>query len=122
MILVDTSVWIDHLRTGDDGLVKLLNGAQVSIHPFVIGELACGNLRDREKVLALLSDLPRSAMATGDEVLHFIEQNHLMGRGIGYVDAHLLAAVTLDGTSRLWTRDKQLEKVSRSMGLDWNTF
>lgn len=117
MILVDTSVWIDHLRTGDDDLAALLNGNQVLMHPFVLGEMACGNLRNRKEVLVLLKDLPRSPVATDDEVLLFIERHALMGKGIGYVDAHLLAATALDGSSRLWTRDQRLRKVSGLLSL-----
>lgn len=105
MILVDTSVWIDHLRVGDAKLAELLNGSQVLMHPFVVGELACGNLHNRTELLALLNDLPRSALATDVEVLFFIERYALMGRGIGYIDAHLLAAVTLGGATKIWTRD-----------------
>ncbi len=117
MILVDTSVWIDHLRAGDAGLGVFLNSNRVLMHPFVLGELACGNLRNRDEVLALLGDLPRSAVATDDEVLFFIERHALMGRGIGYVDAHLLAAVALAGSARLWTRDKRLRTVADSLAL-----
>ena len=94
MILVDTSIWIDHLRVGEEGLVTLLNSTQVLCHPFVVGELACGNLRNRDEALTLLSELPRIAVATDAEVLYYIEQHGLMGRGIGYIDAHLLAAVS----------------------------
>jgi predicted nucleic acid-binding protein len=83
MILVDTSVWVDHLRAGDEDLSTLLNNSQVLMHPFVLGELACGNLRNREMVLRLLKDLPHAALATDDEVLFFIERHALMGRGIG---------------------------------------
>lgn len=115
MILVDTSVWIDHLCVGDAELVTLLNNSRVLMHPFVLGELACGNLRNRTEVLALLKDLPRLAIATDDEVLFFIERHTLMGRGIGYVDAHLLAAVILSGVARLWTRDKRLQAVALSL-------
>ena len=104
MILVDTSVWVDHLRGGDEGLATLLTASRVLMHAFVLGELACGSLRKREEVLALLKDLPRAAMATDDEVLFFIARHALMGRGLGYVDVHLLAAVALHGSARLWTR------------------
>jgi len=117
MILVDTSVWVDHLRSGDDDLVTLLNTSQVSIHPFVLGELACGNLQNRSELLALLRDLPRISVASDDEVDFFIERHALMGKGIGYVDAHLLASLTLDGTSRLWTRDRRLHGVAETLGL-----
>ena len=117
MILVDTSVWIDHLRAGDAELVALLNGSQVLMHPFVLGELACGNLRNRTEVLALLRDLPGAALANDEEVLFFIERHALMGRGIGYVDAHLLAAVTLEGVTKIWTRDKRLRAVADALAL-----
>jgi len=117
VILVDSSVWIDHLRAAGSRLVELLNTGQVLAHPFVIGELACGNLKNRETVLSLLQDLPAVPVATDDEVLFFIERRGLMGRGIGYVDAHLLSAVSLAGTARLWTRDKRLCAVAESMRL-----
>jgi len=115
MILVDTSVWVDHLRRGDNDLVALLNTSQVLIHPFVLGELACGNLHNRSEVLALLTDLPRISEASSDEVLFFIERHALMGKGIGYVDAHLLASVTLDGYAQLWTRDQRLHGLAESL-------
>ena len=115
MILVDTSVWIDHLRAGDEELVALLNESRVLMHPFVLGELACGTLSNRDKVLALLKDLPTATVATDEEVLFFIERHTLMGRGIGYVDAHLLAAVELTGATQLWTRDKRLRVLANSL-------
>ena len=117
MILVDTSVWIDHLRSGDDNLVQQLNSSNVLMHPFVLGELACGNLNKRKEILTLFKDLPLSSVATDDEVLFFIEQHKLMGRGIGYIDTNLLAAVALNGSARLWTRDKRLREVSDSLSL-----
>lgn len=117
MILVDTSVWIDHLRAGDVELAALLNGSQVLMHPFVLGELACGNLRNRTEVLALLKDLPQAELANDEEVLFFIERHALMGRGMGYVDAHLLAAVTLGGATKIWTRDKRLRAVANALAL-----
>lgn len=117
MILVDTSVWIDHLRVGEPLLVELLNANRVLTQPFVIGELACGNLNNRKTVLSLLRKLPMARLATDDEVLFFVERYGLMGRGIGYIDAHLLAAVSLTGTVRLWTRDKRLGAVAESMRL-----
>ena len=112
MILVDTSVWVDHLRRGDAGLARLLNTAQVLTHPFVIGELACGNLQRRAEVLTLLRDLPPGSAATDEEVLFFIERHSVMGRGVGYIDAHLLAAVMLDRSARLWTRDRRLRMLA----------
>ncbi|CAN5207989.1 type II toxin-antitoxin system VapC family toxin [soil metagenome] len=121
MILVDTSVWIDHLRAGEPLLAEMLNTGSVLTHPFVIGELACGNLRDRQTLLSLLRKLPLAAAANDEEMLFFIEEHRLMGRGIGYIDAHLLAAVSLAGTALLWTRDKPLGAVSRSMKLAYGT-
>ena len=117
MILVDTSVWIDHLRAGDAELAALLNGSQVLMHPFVLGELACGNLDNRVEVLALLKNLPQAVLANDEEVLFFIERHALMGRGIGYVDAHLLATVTLGGVTKIWTRDKRLRAVADALAL-----
>lgn len=116
MILVDTSVWIDHLRDGDETLVSLLHGASVLVHPFVVGELACGNLRNRESVLGLLQELPWATVATETEVLFFIEGHALMGRGIGYIDAHLLASASLSNTARLWTRNTRLCKIAAELG------
>lgn len=115
MILVDTSVWIDHLRRGDPSLVTALEAGRVLMHPFVVGELACGILHRRAEILMLVRELPRAPVATDDEALEFIEQRHLMGRGIGYVDVHLLASVALVGTARLWTRDKRLAAVAREL-------
>lgn len=116
MILVDTSVWIDHLRRGDPGLVDLLERSSVAMHPFVIGEVACGNLRDRVPILELLQDLPAVVVAEHDEVLRFIERQLLHGKGIGYVDAHLLAAVALTEGTKLWTRDKTLRLAAQALG------
>ena len=120
MILVDTSVWVDHLRDGDVQLSALLDSRRVLMHPFVVGELACGNLSNRAEVLALLGQLPSAAVATDEETLFFIERHELMGRGIGYVDAHLLAAVSLDAGTQLWTRDKRLLAVANTMKLTYD--
>ncbi len=119
MILVDTSVWVDHLRAGDTALGKLLDADRVLMHAFVLGELACGNLRDREQILNLLGALPRCMQATDDEVLFFIGQKALMGRGIGYIDAHLLAATALNGSARLWTKDKHLRALANDLALGY---
>lgn len=105
MILVDTSVWIDHLRRSDEVLVQLLDSGQVLAHPFVIGELALGNLQNRRAVLGALQDLPQAPVATHNEVFRFIDTNALFGIGIGYIDVHLLAAVRLLPGTMLWTRD-----------------
>ena len=117
MILADTSVWIDHLRTGDKALAALLDAGMVLAHPFVIGELALGNLRQREIVLQALAELPQSNVAMDAEVLHFIERHALSGRGIGYIDAHLLAAVKLTAGAKLLTNDKRLHGVAVQLGL-----
>ena len=120
MILVDTSVWIDHLRAEDTHLTDLLYTNQVLIHPMVVGELACGNLRNRKEVLALISDLPGVPTATHAEVLFFIEQHQLMGRGISYIDTHLLAATALSEPAQLWTRDKRLLNIAATLNLAYN--
>ena len=117
MILIDTSVWVDYLRAGDKLLVRLLDAREVLAHPFVIGELALGNLRQRQFILQALNDLPQANVASDREVLHLTEHESLFGLGIGYVDAHLLAAVRLTADARLWTRDKQLHSVAGRMGL-----
>ena len=117
MILVDTSVWIDHLRHGDNTLVKLLNAGQVLAHPFVIGELALGSLRQRDLILDTLTDMPRAKIATDEEVLALINQSNLYGIGIGYIDAHLLASTRLTPGTLLWTRDKRLRAVASQVGL-----
>ena len=116
MILLDTSVWVDHLRRGDALVVQILESGQAAAHAFVIGELACGNLKSRVRVIELLQALPQLAMATDDEVLYFIERHKLMGRGIGYVDAHLLAAAAI-GRAPLWTRDKRLREIAVELGV-----
>jgi predicted nucleic acid-binding protein len=121
MILVDTSIWIDHLRTRDEQLTQLLEAGQVLAHPFVIGELALGHLRNRDAVLGALQDMPQAAVATEPEVLLFIGENGLFGLGIGYIDAHLLAAVLLTPGSLLWTRDKRLLAASAQLGIAANT-
>ena len=115
MILVDTSVWVDHLRAGDRTLAGLLDSGSVLSHAFVIGELALGDLRQRDLVLATLQDLPQASVATDREVLRFIGQHTLFG--LGYVDAHLLAAVRLTADAALWTRDKRLLGVAERLGL-----
>ncbi len=116
MILVDTSVWIRHLRSADPVLAGLLDGGQVLCHPFVIGELALGRLSRRQEILGLLSDLPRAAVATHDEVLAFVETHDLSGTGIGYVDAHLLASTVLTPDGWLWTADRRLATVAARLG------
>ena len=117
MILVDTSVWADHLRGAETGLTPLLYDNQVLAHPMVVGELACGSLGNRAEVLGLLSGLPQAPVATDQEVLALIEHHRLMGRGVGYIDAHLLAAPALAASAHLWTIDQRLMKVAVDLGL-----
>lgn len=116
MILVDTSIWVEHLRRREPGLEASLSAGHVLMHPFVLGEIACGNLRRRTEVLSLMRELPQAPVATEEEVLEFIEHRRLMGRGIGYVDVHLLASSVLAGGTRLWTRDARLATVAMAIG------
>jgi predicted nucleic acid-binding protein len=117
VILADTSVWIDHLRLGDERLTALLDQKSVLMHPFVLGELAVGNLRPRNAMLSLLRALPSCELAKHDEVLGFIEQNKLYGVGVGYVDAHLLVSVGLTRDAALWSRDVRLHRAAAGLGL-----
>jgi predicted nucleic acid-binding protein len=117
MILVDTSVWIDHFRAGEPVLANLLRETRVLMHPAVRGELALGHLAHREETLTLLGKLPASEIATDTEVLAFIDAHGLSGSGIGYVDAHLLAGVSLSLGARFWTRDRRLGAVAERLGL-----
>ena len=117
MILIDTSIWIDHFRTGDQALAELLDNRRVYTHVFVIGELALGQFRERRLILDFLQDLPLAVTASDDEALHFIEKHRLAGQRIGYVDAHILASAQLTLGARLWTRDKRLLAVAARLGL-----
>ena len=117
MILIDTPVWINHWRSEVPHLSDLLDGEQVLMHPMVVGELACGNLRDRGQVLEFLGDLPEVTIAFAEEVLVFIEQHQLMGRGIGYVDVNLLASTALHESTRLWTVDRRLRDAAVELGI-----
>jgi hypothetical protein len=116
LILVDTSIWIDHLRAPDSRLIGLLGAELVSVHPWVVGELACGNLADRANTLYLLRSLPQIAVATDHEVLFFIEKHGVAGKGVGYLDMHLLSAAAL-GNLKIWTRDRRLREVASLLGL-----
>ncbi|MBI5585390.1 MAG: type II toxin-antitoxin system VapC family toxin [Deltaproteobacteria bacterium] len=115
MVLVDTSVWVRHFREGDPHLVRLLEAGEVLFHPFIVGELACGNLKNRREILSLLELLPLAVQAKHGEILKFIEQNRLMGKGLGYIDVQLLASAVLTGIP-LWTLDKKLNEANE--GLD----
>ena len=114
MVLVDTSVWVSHFRETNDSLVKLLNNGEAVCHPFIIGELACGNLKNRTRVISLLEALPMAFVVEHEEVLAFIEGRNVMGKGLGYIDVHLLAAALLTGIS-LWTVDKKLDNVAEEL-------
>lgn len=117
MILVDTSVWINHLRNNDPNLVRLLTENNVLGHPFVRGELALGNLRQRNEILTALDNMPQAPVAFTDEVNYFIEKHSLFGLGIGLIDAHLLASTQLSGNTRLWTQDKRLLAAANRLNL-----
>ena len=120
MILADTSIWVDHLRAGDDSLVELLKGGRILGHPWVVAEIALGSLRDRHAVLSLLDGLPQAPVATIDELRHLIERRGLFGRGVGLVDIGLLAACLLVPGCRLWTRDKRLAAVADEMTVSFS--
>jgi predicted nucleic acid-binding protein len=116
MILVDTSVWIDHLRKSPSNLTPLLDNGLALIHPFIIGELACGSLRNRARILSDLQALPSAAMATADEVLRLIETRSLWGMGIGWIDAHLLASALISNC-QFWTLDARLARAASAAGV-----
>lgn len=115
-MLVDTSVWVDHLRRSNSTLVELLENDRVWTHAFVVGELACGHLANRARLLDSLAALPHVPAASHEEVLAFVEARRLMGRGLGWIDVHLLAAATLQAL-RLWTFDRRLAAVARDLGV-----
>ena len=119
MILVDTSVWVRHLREGDLELERLLNNGEVMCHPFIVGELACGNLRNRHEILSLVQRLPLATQAKHEEVLQFIEQKHLMGKGLGYIDVHLSASAVLTEVP-MWTYDRRLNQANEELGIKYN--
>jgi predicted nucleic acid-binding protein len=117
VILADTSVWIEHLRHGEPRLRAALEAERVLMHPFVIGELACGNLRERDSLLELLRRLPVVPMATEQEAHSLLARRNLMGRGIGWIDVHLLASTALAAPARLWTQDKRLAMIAADLKL-----
>lgn len=119
MVLIDTSVWIAHFREGIPALEQLLNEGEVIIHPFIIGELACGNIKNRSEILSLLHSLPTLPVIELDEFLTFIELKELTGKGIGFVDIHLLASALLE-SDFLWTLDKNLKVVARQIKIYFN--
>jgi len=119
MVLVDTSVWVRHLREGDSDLEQLLNNGEVMCHPYIVGELACGNMKNRHEVLSLLQLLPLATLARHEEILQFIEMNHLMGKGLGYIDVHLAASAVLSEVPIL-SYDKKLNEVSEELGIRYD--
>ena len=120
MVLVDSVVWIDHLRSKDEHLAMLLEREQIVMHPMVIGELAIGNMANRRRVLEDLGKLPEIAVATHEEVLFLIERHQLMGTGISYIDAHLLTACVLHDATKLWTRDRRLMAAADRLGVGYS--
>jgi len=118
VILVDTSIWIDHFRRGNPALCHLLEQGAVVCHPFVTGELICGNLAQREKILSLLAELPQARVVTNQEALAFLEIRNLSGRGLGWVDINLLASALLMVVP-LWTRDRALAQAAGELGISW---
>jgi len=118
MVLVDTSIWIDHFKKGNSSLEKLLIDMEVLCHPFIIGELACGNLNNRKEILSLLHSLPKATVLEHDEILFFIERRKLMGIGIGLIDVHLLASAHF-AHAPLWTLDKKLFNASDALGISY---
>lgn len=118
MILADTSVWVGHLRQADTMLQDCLLNGQILIHPFVLGELACGNLHSRTRILADLGRLPFAVQADDGEVLRLVEEQRLFGKGMGWVDAHLLASARLTGC-RLWTLDVRLSEIAHRLGVGY---
>lgn len=118
MILVDTSIWIDHLHKGDVVMQQLLEDDAVMMHPFVLGEIALGSLKNRAVVLGDLARVPAAPMADDYEVLTLIEGKRLYGSGIGFVDAHLLASALLNSEGLVWTRDRRLQAAADSLGID----
>ncbi len=119
MVPVDISVWINHLNKKDTKLIKLLEKGKVTTHSFIIGELSCGNIKNRTEILALLQNLPRISLLTLEEYLVFVEKNNLMGKGLGFVDIHLLGSSMLTG-SKLFTYDKKLAEAADSLLLRYN--
>ena len=118
-ILVDTSVWIKHLRESDKNLIRLLEQGFVACHPFIIGELACGGIKNRHEIISLLNDLPSTDILDHSEIMEFIEYRKLMNKGIGYVDVHLLGSALVSETP-LWTYDKALRKMANQLSIEYD--
>ncbi len=118
LTLVDTSVWVRHLREGDKELTLLLENGLVACHPFIIGEIACGGMKNRQTIISLLNDLPSTCLLEHDEVMEFIERRNIMNKGIGYVDVHILGSALVSDTP-LWTLDKSLRKIAGALSAEY---
>ena len=116
LILVDTSVWIKHLREGEKKLIPLLEQGSVACHPFIIGELACGGMKNRYEIIGLLNDLPSAETLDHSEIMEFIENRKIINKGVGYIDVHLLGSALVSGT-HLWTFDKALAKIPKELSI-----
>ena len=119
MILVDTSVWVSHFREGNTELQQLLNEGDIVCHPFIIGELACGNIQNRSEIFILLSSLPMVKESNHHEVLVFIEKKKFMGKGLGYIDVHLLASALLSNVA-IWSFDNKLNETAAELGMSYS--
>jgi len=118
-ILIDTSVWIKHLRESDKNLIRLLEQGLVACHPFIIGELACGGIKNRYEIISLLNDLPSTDILDHHDIMEFIEYRKIMNKGIGYVDVHLLGSALVSET-HLWTFDKALRKIANKLSIEYD--
>lgn len=120
MIIVDTSVWADHLHKGDRAMQLILEAGEVLMHPFVLGEIALGHLKPRNRILSDLASVPMAHVASQIEIMEFIKTNHLFGTGVGFIDVHLLTSARLSGV-RLWTRDKRLNLQAKRLGVAYQS-
>ena len=120
LILVDTSVWIKHLRESETNLVRLLEQGLVACHPFIIGEIACGGIKNRQEILDLLNDLPSADIVDHQDIMEFIEYRKIMNKGLGYIDVHLLGSALVSETP-LWTLDKALRKIANQLSIGYET-
>jgi predicted nucleic acid-binding protein len=119
MVLVDTSIWIDHFRNSNDQLVELLNDGEVICHPLIIGELACGHIKNRKEILSDLQALPQSSVIEHDEIMLFIDKNQIMGKGLGYIDMAILASSLVTGIP-LWTFDQKLSVIAKKFNIHFS--